>query len=105
VDTSIQEIPLDQPFEVSHAATGFMLIKRKVFEDLANKVPEYEYRTPSERGEKVKAFFDTPIVDGMLYSEDVAFCHLLRRNNIKVHIAPWVSLPHAGTYTFKGRLI
>ena len=105
IDTGITEIPLDKPFEVSHAATGFMLIKRQVFERLADKVPEYEYRNPSERGEKVKMFFDTPIIDGMLYSEDVAFCKLVRDNNIKVHIAPWVSLPHAGTFTFKGRLV
>ena len=105
VDTGVQEIPLGEPFEVSHAATGFMLIKRHVFEQLADKVPSYEYRSPTEHGEQVKMYFDTPIVDGRLLSEDVSFCRLLRENNIKVYIAPWVSLPHAGTYTFRGRLI
>jgi GT2 family glycosyltransferase len=105
VNTGITEIPLDQPFEVAHAATGFMLIKRRVFEELADKVPEYEYRNPSEHGTKVRAYFDTPVIDGMLYSEDVSFCNTARKHGIKVHIAPWVSLPHSGTYTFKGRLV
>lgn len=105
IDDIDQEIALEKPFEVAHAATGFMLIKRKVFEALADKVLEYQYGRPEEAPWAMKKFFDTTVVDGMLHGEDVAFCKLVRENNMKVYIAPWVSLPHAGTFTFEGKVV
>lgn len=100
-----QEIPLDRPYEVAHVATGFMLIKRSVFECLSSKVVDYEYIHPKDPPVRVKKYFDTQVIDGVLYGEDSAFCKLARENGIRVYLAPWVCLPHAGTFSFDGQLV
>lgn len=90
-----------QPLEVRNAGTGFMLIKREVLENLADKVPQY----PSGVDGDYRQYFDTSISsdDNTLLSEDYYFCKLARHNGFKVWVAPWVSLSHTGTYTFTGR--
>jgi hypothetical protein len=51
-------------------------------------------------------FFDTSIDpdNGVLLSEDFHFCKLARDNGYEVWAAPWVTLTHAGSYLFTGRL-
>lgn len=99
----------DTPIEMKHCGTGFMMIKRAVFDRLADKVPEYretELNWNGEAGspEMVKEYFATSIEPGtqMLLSEDWHFCHIARQNGIKVHAAPWVTLSHVGTHVFLG---
>lgn len=99
-------------FEVRHGGTGFMLIKRGVFERLAPHVPTY--RTSSvldpETGEylmpEVKEFFATSIDEtGALLSEDYHFCELFRKHGGRVFANPFVKLDHIGTYTYTGNLL
>lgn len=97
----MDQVDISQALEVATAATGFMMIKRQVFEHLSPKVEKYrhpDYKDP------LSMFFNTEINDGSLYSEDNYFCRLWRRHGGKVFIAPWVCLAHTGTYTFQGRL-
>jgi len=97
--------------EVRHAGTGFMLIKRWVFEHLMPHVPTY--RTASfknEAGEYVKPltyeFFATSIDDsGALLSEDYHFCELFRKHGGKIHANPFLKLEHVGTYVFTGDVV
>lgn len=103
-----------QPIEVRSCGTGFMLIKRNVFETLAEKVPVYrntDCQTHESIGinvadrdfwddRRIREYFDTSIENGHLLAEDFNFCRLARENGIKVHAAPWVKLAHIGTYTF-----
>jgi hypothetical protein len=42
-DVKSQLVPLDKPFEIKHGGTGFMLIKREVFEKLKDKCPSYKH--------------------------------------------------------------
>ena len=97
--------------EVRHAGTGFMLIKRGVFEHLMPHVPTY--RTASfknEAGDYVKPltyeFFATSIDDGgALLSEDYHFCELFRKHGGKIHANPFLKLEHVGTYVFTGDIV
>jgi hypothetical protein len=98
--------------EVRHGGTGFMLIKRGVFEYLQEHVPTYRvssFRHP-ETGEYDKPltseFFATSIdSSGALLSEDYHFCELWRSHGGKVHAHPFIHLTHTGTYVFSGDII
>jgi hypothetical protein len=96
--------------EVRHGGTGFMLIKRKVFDDLADKVPTYRPSSVKVNGEylkpEVKEYFATSIDEsGCLLSEDYHFCELWRKNGGKVHINPFIKLDHVGTYVYGGDIV
>jgi hypothetical protein len=102
----MDELPASRqdPVEVAYCGTGFMLIKRNVFEKLSNKVKVYLNDTvfySIEIQEPIQEFFFTSITDkGKLLSEDYNFCQLARDNNIKVHLASWVNLKHIGAYAY-----
>lgn len=106
------EVKMNQIAEISNGGTGFMLIKREVFEALADKVPEYTndmyLATDTVRTPKIiKEFFATsidPDANNRLLSEDYHFCKLARQHGFKIHMAPWVELSHTGTYVFNGAL-
>jgi hypothetical protein len=105
------EIPINQPVEIWNGGTGFMLIKREVFEQLADKVPSYTNDVTdlggTTTGKVIKEYFTTSIEEGTnrLLSEDYHFCQEWRKAGGKVYAAPWVELSHIGTYAFEGRLL
>jgi hypothetical protein len=87
----------DGLLEIAAGGTGFMLIKRGVFDALSDVVPEY---APDER--PIKEFYatTTDAESGRLITEDYHFCALARGHGFKIYAAPWVRLGHAGTYVF-----
>ena len=97
--------------EVRHGGTGFMLIKRKVFDYLTDKVPTYRPSTIKDaKGNylkpEVKEYFATSIDEsGCLLSEDYHFCELWRKNGGKIHANPFIKLEHVGTYVYGGDII
>ena len=102
---------INEPIEIANGGTGFMLIKRKVFEDLAEKVPSYTndmyHAVDTVREIKViKEFFATSIDEesNRLLSEDYHFCKIARQAGFTVWCAPWASFSHTGTYNFSGQL-
>lgn len=103
-------VPINKPLEIWNGGTGFMLIKRKVFEKLSNIVPNYINNildlSKSLKKEEIKEYFSTSIDEEIkiLMSEDYHFCKLARDNGIKVWAAPWVQLSHLGSYLFEGKL-
>jgi hypothetical protein len=98
--------------KVRHGGTGFMLIKRGVFEHLMPHVPTYRissFKDP-ETDEYVKPltheFFATSIDDsGALLSEDYHFCELFRKHGGEIHAHPFVKLEHVGTYVYGGDIL
>lgn len=98
-------------FEVRHGGTGFMLIKRGVFEFLAPYVPTYRISSfTDEHGNYVKPltreFFATSIdASGALLSEDYHFCELVRKHGGEVWASPFINLDHVGTYVFGGDIL
>ncbi len=104
-------VPINQPVEIWNGGTGFMLIKREVFEQLADKVPAYINDVTDLSGsikeEWIMEYFATSIEEGTnrLLSEDYHFCNIWRQAGGKVWAAPWVNLGHIGTYLFEGQLL
>lgn len=98
----------DEPCEVAALGTGFMLIKRQVFEKLKKKVKTFKNDMGAlQHGEVIHEFFGVPIdkESGRLLSEDYDFCHKWRKAGGKVYAAPWCQLGHMGSYLFEGTLI
>jgi hypothetical protein len=97
--------------EVRHGGTGFMLIKRGVFEFLAPYVPTYRVSSfQDEHGNYAKPltheFFATSIDDsGALLSEDYHFCELVRKHGGRVYANPFLKLNHTGTYVYDGDIL
>ena len=98
--------------EVRHGGTGFMLIKRGVFEHLAPHVPTYRVSSFQDpvTGEYQKPltheFFATSIDEsGALLSEDYHFCELWRKHGGKIHAHPFIRLTHTGTYMYDGDIL
>ena len=105
-------VPVGQPVEIFNGGTGFMMIKKEVFEQLADKVPSYFNDVNDLNGrmsmrEEIKEYFATSIEPetGRLLSEDYHFCYIWRKAGGKVYAAPWCQLSHIGTYAFEGQLI
>jgi hypothetical protein len=104
-------VPINQPVEIWNGGTGFMLIKREVFEQLADKVPSYindvTDLSGSIKNDEIKEYFATSIEEGTrrLLSEDYHFCNIWRKAGGKVWAAPWAKLSHIGTYAFEGQLL
>jgi hypothetical protein len=102
----------DGCIEIRHGGTGFMLIKRRVFEILKDHVPTYRtssFKDP-ETGEYVKPltheYFATSIdANNTLLSEDYHFCELWRKHGGKVYANPFIKLEHVGTYVFGGNVV
>lgn len=103
--------PITSPIiEIKHGGTGFMLIKRSVFERLSSHVPEYVMSTIPKRDgtpfPKTKEFFTTSIEEGAGYlmSEDYYFCNLWQKHGGKIYTNLDIKLSHTGSYTFKGNI-
>ena len=90
--------------EVSKTGTGFMLIKRHVFEKLnahpATKPFMNDIGLPVELNPYMKTYFDTAVRENRYYSEDWTFCENWRDIGGKVWIDKRVLLRHTGTYVF-----
>jgi hypothetical protein len=90
--------------EVSKTGTGFMLIKRHVFEKLdahpATKPFINDIGLPVELNPYMKTYFDTAVRENRYYSEDWTFCENWRDLGGQVWVDKRVLLKHTGTYVF-----
>jgi hypothetical protein len=90
--------------EVSKTGTGFLLIKRAVFEKLnahpATKPFMNDIGLPVELNPYMKTYFDTAVRENRYYSEDWTFCENWRDLGGKVWVDKRVLLKHTGTYVF-----
>jgi hypothetical protein len=95
----------DEPFQVEHIGTGFMLVKREVFEKMKQKVGWYteEKNLTVAKLNKIYDFFKVQNVNNELLSEDYYFCHSYRELGGEVWAAPWCKLGHFGSYLFSGQ--
>jgi hypothetical protein len=106
--------------EVSEVGTGFLLIKREVFEkmnyvysDYLLYIPDHANTQHFDGSRKIMEYFpvmvDRPdnILGGdsfRLLSEDYTWSKLVGKLGIPLYIAPFLRLNHVGTYEFKGNL-
>ena len=90
--------------EVSKAGTGFLLMKREVFEKLKSHPAVKQYKNDIGLDPKfdahLKTYFDTAVRQGRYYSEDWTFCENWRDIGGKVFVDKRVLLRHSGSYVF-----
>lgn len=107
VGSDNQEPDKEGLIEITRAATGMMLIRRNVFEELANKVKQFNLVSPVqsnikfENEELYKEFFFTSIDENnILLHEDFTFCKMWCDLGGKIYGAPWVRLFHIGNHVY-----
>ena len=97
--------------EVTHSPTGFMLIKREVFDKMKKHYPEKEiYQDTLINGKLQKTkemwnFFDTlhNPEDKTYLGEDFAFCKIWKATGGKCHAYVNDEISHVGEHTYTGR--
>ena len=117
-----KEMKVNEPVEVLEIGTGFMMVKRDVFDDWREAFPQFHYKPDHNRSQFFKgdryihAYFDT-VIDNDAYmpggesggsdrylSEDYMFCQLSRKIGKKIFLCPWMKLGHVGSYVFDGTI-
>jgi hypothetical protein len=102
----VAEDPNSPLVEVSKTGTGFLLMKRDVFEKLdshpAVRAFANDIGLPRELDPYMKTYFDTAVREGRYYSEDWTFCENWRDLGGQVWVDKRVLLRHTGTYVFDG---
>ena len=90
--------------EVSKTGTGFMCIKRHVFEKLDDHPATIPFINDigldPKLNKDMKTFFDTDVREGRYYSEDWTFCENWRDLGGEVWVDKRVLLKHTGTFTY-----
>ncbi len=94
--------------EIERAGTGCMLISRKVFDTLSDKVNSFRIEAPVNsnvkfgQDEVYKEYFytSTDPNTGIFLHEDFTFCRMWRETGGKIYGAPWVQLKHIGNHTY-----
>jgi hypothetical protein len=114
-----KQFSVTEPLEVLEIGTGFMLIRREVFEIMEKSYPQLRYK-PDHVGQAnfdgsryIHAYFDT-IIDtadsatgggtDRYLSEDYMFCQLWRKTGGQIYLCPWMKTQHIGTYPFTGNM-
>lgn len=113
------QFSVTEPLEVMEIGTGYMLIKREVFDKMKEAYPKIHYK-PDHVGQAnfdgsryIHAFFDTVIdyTDSITgggsdryLSEDYMFCQMWRKIGGQIFLCPWVKTQHVGTYAFTGNI-
>lgn len=96
-------------YTVDTAATGFLMFKRKVYEDLIAAHPNSKYVDDVGLGKQYEPFmyaiFDCYIDEkGHYLSEDWAFCRRADKLGYDIWCDGRILLDHTGTHTFRGDL-
>lgn len=105
-------IKLDEPAEVLEAGTGFMMIRRCVFEKFQEEYPHQSYKPDHVRTEhfdgsrEIMAYFDTPI-DHKRTHINSELDEFLKRNPKATgkEVADFVKDPNNGTREFSKRYL
>ena len=94
--------------EVKYAATGFMLFKKRVFNQIAREVPNIAYKNDIDGymgyGDKFYDFFPCKVneITKKYESEDYGFCNLYRSIGGKIYVDTTCTLTHYGWKGYTG---
>ncbi len=113
------QFTVTEPLEVMEIGTGYMMVKREVFEKMETEYPSIKYK-PDHVGQAnfdgtryIHAYFDTVIdtkesITGggseRYLSEDYMFCQMWRKMGGTIYLCPWMKTQHIGTYAFSGNM-
>lgn len=112
---SSDRLPLEEPVEVRHLGTGYLMVKKEVFEKIDAEMPHLRY-TPMEDERSLLApgnkgyftdFFGcgpSPYSKEGEYppylSEDWMLAEHARHLGYKLMLAPWINSVHHGNYEY-----
>jgi hypothetical protein len=100
----LPEQPKDVPngiVEVRNAGTGFMMLKKSVFEKLVPHVPTYVNNPFDKDGRWAHEFSATAFKDDILFSEDYYFCEEWREIGGRIFVDSSIKLKHVGAYVYE----
>jgi hypothetical protein len=113
------QFSVTEPLEVLEIGTGYMMIKRHVFDKMQEAYQMIHYK-PDHVGQAnfdgsryIHAYFDTVIdsensITGggsdRYLSEDYMFCQMWRKLGGSIFLCPWVKTQHIGSYAFTGNM-
>jgi len=83
------------------AATGFMMIQKRVFTKLAELHPEWLHKDNADPTKTLHAFFDFACTPEGYVGEDFLFCQRAIDAGFEVWIDPTIKLGHMGIHEFK----
>jgi hypothetical protein len=90
--------------EVSKAGTGFLLMKKHVFEKMNGHPAVKQYKNDIGLDPKydkhLKTYFETAVRQNRYYSEDWTFCENWRDLGGRIWVDKRVLLRHSGSYVF-----
>jgi len=114
-----KQFQVTEPLEVMEIGTGYMMVKRHVFDKMKVEYPTIRYK-PDHVGQAnfdgtryIHAYFDTvidtkeSIVGGgsdRYLSEDYMFCQMWRKMGGQIYLCPWMKTQHIGSYAFTGNM-
>lgn len=103
----VEQDPSTGAVKIARAGTGFMMIKRTVFEQLRDRMPELHYTDFSAIADPrpMTAFFEHIRMDGRRWSEDYTFCERWREIGGDVWLDPMVTLGHWGPQVWRGSIL
>jgi len=101
--------------EIKYLPTGFMMLSRKVCEDMAKKYSHLEFKFGKTKTQKFPYYDvfgtfpyhdpDRPEItegtNGYYLTEDYAFCQRARDIGYSIYLSKKINLSHTGLHTFK----
>ena len=96
--------------EVKHIATGFMMIKRELFESMFEQYADTKYTDDvdflnEEENKFAYALFDCGVEDDHYLSEDWMFCNRWSKIGGELFVDISINLTHTGVENFNGSFI
>jgi acyl-CoA synthetase (AMP-forming)/AMP-acid ligase II len=93
--------------KVKHLATGFMMIKRNLIQNMMKAFPSTKYVDDvnflkPEENEMAYALFDCGVEDGHYYSEDWLFCDRWSKMGGDIYVDVSINLTHTGIEDYNG---
>jgi len=90
--------------EVKGVPTGFLKIKRSVFEKLYEVVSKYVARRVDTPVYRIPLVFERVMTNGARYGGDYEFCRKWRKIGGKIHVDPEMYFAHIGSKSYSGSL-
>lgn len=97
--------PVTRTIQIEYAATGFLCIKREVFDLLGEAYPELKFTEDGlteDENAYMYDYFHCSVEDGRMWGEDFGFSRLWRRIGGNIWFDPAIKLKHHGSFAYEG---
>ena len=95
------------PYEMikmTQAGTGFTMIKREVFEEMAKSKEDKNWYKKDPREPSKYVFFRVMLGHDNFIGEDIYFSQKAVKLGFEVWLCPWMEITHVGVHEFHGNL-